>query len=183
MSVILPKQVWTSEGKLLFQESEKVTDLNWGRKIVKSLKETLERYGGIGLAAPQIGISQRVFAVNILQNNNHRPDIPKVGFKAYLNPEILSISSEINYDIEGCLSVFYGSLYGKVARGSYVKLKYLNIDGEEQMEEITHPFYTRVILHENDHLNGKIFLQQMKPEALSDLFWDETLDIRKKIPN
>jgi len=169
MAIILPKQVWTEEGKLLFQKSEKVTDFDQGRKIVKSLKETLERYGGVGLAAPQIGIPQRVFVVNITPNNNCHPDFPKIGFRAYLNPEILVASSETDYDTEGCLSIFYGTLYGRVGREKYIKLKYLDVNGEERIEEIEYPFHARVVLHENDHLNGKIFLQRMKPEDFSEL--------------
>jgi len=180
MAIVLPKQVWTEEGKLLFQKSEKVTDFNQTRKIVKSLKETLERYGGVGLVAPQIGISQRVFVVNISPNNKYHPDLPKIGFRAYLNPEILAVSSETNYDTEGCLSIFYGTLYGQIERGNFVKLKYLDTNGEEKKEEISHSFHTRVVLHENDHLEGKIFLQRMKPEDFSELSWNENLDIRKK---
>ena len=180
MAIILPKQVGTEEGKLLFQKSEKVTDFSEGRKIVKSLKETLERYGGVGLAAPQIGISQRVFIVNITPNNNYHPDLPKIGFRAYLNPEILAVSSETNYDTEGCLSIFYATLYGQVGREKYIKLKYLDVNGEEQIEEISQLFHARVVLHENDHLDGKIFLQRMRPEDFSELSWDENLDIRKK---
>ena len=101
MAITLPKQAWTEEGKLLFQKSKKLTDFSEGRKIVDSLRRTLERYGGVGLAAPQIGISQRVFIVNITPNNNYRLDVPKIGFRAYLNPEILAVSSETNYDTEG----------------------------------------------------------------------------------
>lgn len=179
MTAILPKQIWTEEGRLLFQKSEKVADFDQGRKIVNSLKKTLEHYGGAGLAAPQIGISQRVFAVNIMPDNYY-PDLPKIGFRAFLNPEILAVSSKTNYDIEACLSVFYGTLYGQVERKSYVKLKYLDVNGEEQIEEINHSLYARVVLHENDHLDGKIFLQRISPENFSELFWYESLDIRKK---
>lgn len=68
MAVILPKQAGTPEGELLFQESDKITKLSEGVKIVNSLKETLNYYGGVGLAAPQIGISRKVFIVNL------RPD-------------------------------------------------------------------------------------------------------------
>ena len=180
MAITLPKQAWTEEGKLLFQKSKKLTDFSEGRKIVDSLRRTLERYGGVGLAAPQIGISQRVFIVNITPNNNYRLDVPKIGFRAYLNPEILAVSSETNYDTEGCLSIFYGTLYGRIERSNYVKLKYLDVDGEEQIGEISQHFHARVVLHENDHLDGKIFLQRMKPEDFSELSWDENLDIRKK---
>jgi peptide deformylase len=180
MAIILPKQVWTEEGELLFQKSEKVTDFEQTRKIVDSLKKTLTRYGGVGLAAPQIGISQRVFVVNISPKNDYHPDLPKIGFRAFLNPEILAVSSEANYNSEGCLSIFYGTLYGPVERANYVKLKYLDINGEEKIEEIDQPFYVRVVLHENDHLDGKIFLQRMSPENFSKLSWNENLDIRNK---
>ena len=170
MAIILPKQIGTESGKLLFQKSEKVADFDQGREIVDSLKETLEHYGGVGLAAPQIGILQRVFVV----------DLPKIGFRAYLNPEILEASSETNSDLEGCLSVFYGTLYGQVRRSSYLKLKYLDVNGEERIEEVNHLLQARVVLHENDHLGGKIFLQRMKEEDFSKLYWEENLDVRKK---
>lgn len=180
MEVILPKQIGTEEGKLLFKKSEKIEDFDEGRKIVNLLKESLERYRrGVGLAAPQIGISKRVFIINIRPTENH-PELPQIGFRAYLNPEILSVSSEINRDFEGCLSIFYATLYGIVERPSYVKLKYLDLNGEEQIEEILHPFQARIILHEYDHLEGKIFLQRMKPEDLSELIWQEQLDLRKR---
>jgi len=179
MGIILPKQLGTEEGKLLFQKSEEVEDFDQGREIVDSLKKTLEHYGGVGLAAPQIGISRRVFVVNIMPTKNY-PQLPEIGFCAYLNPEIIAVSSEVNSDLEGCLSIFYATLYGRVERSSWVRLKYRDIKGEEQIEEINHPFYTRVILHENDHLDGKVFLQRMKEEDFSKLYWEENLDIRKR---
>ena len=178
MGIILPKQAGTEEGKLLFQKSEKVEDFDQGREIVDSLKKTLEHYGGVGLAAPQIGISRRVFIVNIMPTKDD-PQLSKIGFRAYLNPVILAVSSEVNSDSEGCLSIFYATLYGRVERSSWARLKYQDIKGEEQIEEINHPFHTRVVLHENDHLNGKVFLQRMKEEDFSKLYWEENLDIRK----
>jgi peptide deformylase len=179
MKAILPKQIWTDEGKLLFQKSEKITNFDEGREIVNHLKKTLDRYGGVGLAAPQIGISKRVFAVN-LDPDRGNANLPKIGFRAFINPEILSISSDTNYDTEGCLSVFYGTLYGNVERKSYAKVKYLDVKGEERIEDINHPFYTRVVLHENDHLDGKVFLQRITPENFLNLSWKEDLDIRNK---
>ncbi|MEA1940404.1 MAG: peptide deformylase [Candidatus Caldatribacteriota bacterium] len=180
MSIILPKQAWTEEGRLLFQKSEKVEDFDKGREIVDSLKKTLEHYGGVGLAAPQIGISRRVFIVNITPIKDY-PQLPKIDFRAYLNPEIIAVSSEVNSDMEGCLSIFYATLYGQVDRSSWVRLKYKDIKGEEQIEEINHPFHARVVLHENDHLDGKVFLQRIGEGDFSKLYWEENLDIRKKI--
>lgn len=178
MGIVLPKQVGTEEGRLLFQKSKKIEDLDEGREIVHSLRKNLEHYGGVGLAAPQIGISRRVFIVNIVSAGNNL-QLPEIGFHAYLNPEILAVSSEINSDSEGCLSVFYATLYGWVERPNSVRLRYMDMKGEERIEEIDYSFHTRVILHENDHLDGKVFLQRMREENFSKLHWEESLDIRK----
>jgi len=180
MAIILPKQVGTEEGKLLFQRAEEVKDFDKSKEIVKFLKGTLEYYGGMGLAAPQIGISKRVFALNIRPTEKY-PHLPKIGFKAYFNPKILTISSDSDKDSEGCLSIFYGTLYGLVKRPNKLKVKYLNIEGEEQVEEIIHPLQSRIILHEKDHLDGKIFLQRIEKDDFSKLYWNEKLDIKKMV--
>jgi peptide deformylase len=65
MAIILPKQIGIKEGKLLFQKSNKVKDFDQGKEIVSSLKETLEHYGGVGLAAPQIGTSELYWEENL----------------------------------------------------------------------------------------------------------------------
>lgn len=179
MSVILPKQVGTLEGKLLFQESEKVEDFEKAQEVVDSVKETLDYYGGVGLAAPQIGISKQIFIVDLNMIENPQEGIePK--FLTYINPQIIETSSEEDSDLEGCLSVIYGSLYGSVGRPRAVKVKYQNEEGEEQIVDIESPLHSRVIQHEYDHLRGKIFLQRMKPSDLSRLIWEEERDIRKR---
>ncbi len=183
MKVILPKQVGKEDGKVLFLKSEPVKDLKEAEEIVKILKETMKYYGGVGLAAPQVGILKRVFVINIESNERYSQKIPNIGFKAYINPKILECSLETNIDLEGCLSVFYATLYGKVERPNYLKIKYLDLEGKEKTEKTIHPFQTRVILHENDHLDGIIFLQRMKKEDFSDLIWEEKFDIRKRTKN
>ncbi len=179
MNVVLPKQIWTNEGDLLAKKAEEVFDMEEGREIAEKLKKTLLYYGGVGLAAPQIGISKRVFAVNIMPDKDY-PDFPKIGCRVYFNPQILEVSSEKNFSIEGCLSVLYGSLYGEVERRDFLKIKYTDIYGKKNEEETVHPFHTRVILHENDHLDGKVFLEKIDKEKMQTLFWDESLDIRKR---
>lgn len=179
MAVILPKQIGTREGKVLFHKSENILNLDQGREIVASLKETLEHYGGVGLAAPQIGILKRVFIVNIMPTRNSA-ELPKIGFRAYINPEILQTSSETHRDFEGCLSVFYATVYGLVGRATSLKMKYVDTHGEEQTDDISHPFHARVVLHEHDHLEGKIFFQRIKTGDFSEFYWEEQLDIRKK---
>lgn len=179
MPPILPKQIGTEEGKLLFQKSEEVKNTEEALPIVKLLKETLDFYGGVGLAAPQIGILKRVFIVDI-KPSERRPNLRKIGFKAYINPQIRGLSSEVNKDVEGCLSVFYATLYGQVNRSNYLKIEYINQEGKRITEEIRDPFHARVVQHESDHLDGVIFLQRMEKEDFANLYWDENLDIRKK---
>ncbi len=178
MEPILPKQIGTEEGKLLFQKSEEVKNIEEAVEIVKLLKKTLDSYGGVGLAAPQIGISKKVFIVNI-KPSERRPNLEKIGFRAYINPQIREFSQEINRDVEGCLSVFYATLYGEVGRPSHLKIEYLNTEGKRTIEEIVDPFHARVVQHENDHLDGIIFLQRMEKEDFKTLYWNENLDIRE----
>jgi len=174
---ILPKQIGTKEGKILFEKAEKVKSFNEAERIVSLLKDSLDYYGGVGLAAPQIGISKRVFIVDI-QPTKKYPNMEKIGFVPYINPEI-KLSLKKNKDIEGCLSVIYGSLFGEVSRANSLKVKYFNLEGKEIFKEIKNSFHSRVVQHEFDHLEGKVFLQRMSFSDFPELVWDEEKDIRK----
>lgn len=179
MKAILPKQAGKEEGKILFQKAKEIRDLNEAKEIAKVLIETLKKYSGVGLAAPQIGISKRIFLIDIKATEKN-PNIKKeIREKIFVNPKILELSKETNIDFEGCLSVFYGSLYGKVERANSLKVEYLTLKGEKMIEEISDPFYARVFQHEFDHLNGVIFLQRMKEKDIPNLIWDEERDIRR----
>lgn len=179
MEPVLPKQIGTEEGRLLFEKSKEIKDFKEGKEIIKILKKTLDHYSGVGLAAPQIGTGKRAFIINIEPTPRY-PQAPEIGFRAYLNPRILELSSELNPGLEGCLSVFYGSLYGKVERAPRLKIEYFDREGNRKVEEIEDPFQARVIQHEYDHLNGKIFLQRMKSPDFAELIWDRKKDIRQK---
>ena len=179
MPPVLPNQIGTEEGKILFQRSEEVDSFNEGLKIIKLLKKTLDYYGGVGLAAPQIGVLKRVFIVDI-KPSKKRPHLDRIGFRAYINPQIKEFSQEINKDVEGCLSVFYATLYGAVERSNSLKVEYINQEGKKVIDEIVDPFHARVVQHENDHLDGIIFLQRMRKEDFATLYWNEDFDIRKK---
>jgi len=183
MSIILPKQVGTEEGRLLFNKSEEISDFKEAADIVKTLRETLDYYGGVGLAAPQIGIPKRIFIVDIKLTKRYSekyPDMKKIGFIPYVNPKILEISDDGNKGTEGCLSVLYGSFFGQVGRFDSLKIEYFDINGEKHLDDVEDMFHSRVIQHEFDHLEGEIFLQKMKPEDFPDLLWEEKKDIRKK---
>ena len=183
MAIILPKQLGTKEGELLSKKSEDVSNFKEAEEIIKSLKESLDHYGGVGLAAPQIGIAKRIFIVDIKLTERYKEKYPKmkeIGFKAYINPQISDFSSKNNKNPEGCLSVFYGTFYGNVKRANSLKIEYFDLAGKKQTDSIEDEFHSRVIQHEFDHLEGKNFLYQMESDDFLSVIWDEKLDIRKK---
>lgn len=125
--------------------------------LIQDLKDTLKVQSdpeGVGLAAPQVGINLRVFAIAFKDLN-----------RIVVNPEIISIEkgkekkknskSEI---LEGCLSLPH--YYGPLKRESYIKIKYLNEIGKEVIEEFK-DFNAQIVLHEIDHLNGFLFIDRL----------------------
>ncbi|MEP0813702.1 MAG: peptide deformylase [bacterium] len=108
-------------------------------KLASDMLETMIEANGIGLAAPQIGKSLRMFIATI-------GDEPRV----FVNPQILEREG---FDVgeEGCLS--FPGLYGMVERPTYIKVRYQDAEGREHIDEFE-GFPARVILHENDHLDG-----------------------------
>ena len=118
-------------------------------KLIKDMAETMYEADGVGLAAPQVGILQRIFVVDVFDD---------YGLRVFINPEILEVSGN-QLGEEGCLSV--PGEAAEVERPNYVKVKALNEKGEEFILEATE-LLARAILHENDHLNGKLFIDYLK---------------------
>lgn len=133
--------------------------------IARDLVDTLKCQKdpeGVGLAAPQIGKSLRLFAM-----------VWKGGFRVIINPEIISVEKsgssknpkKKNKNIlEGCLSI--PNYYGPLKRPSRIKIRFWDTDGKTQTEEFT-GFPAQIVQHEIDHLNGKLFtdeiIKQKKP--------------------
>lgn len=123
------------------------------RKLTDRMFATMDAASGVGLAAPQIGVSLRVIVVNA-------DDVRM----AIINPEIVSTSDETIIDEEGCLS--YSSYYGPVKRYQSVVVKGRSLEGKEVRVQ-AQDLLARVFQHEIDHLNGTLFLDRM--EDLSQL--------------
>ncbi len=137
----------------LLEVSKPVNEINDDtRQLLNDLLETMYANDGVGLAAPQIGIHQRVLVVDI-----HSPDAERPSGEEpirMINPEFLSREGELTWD-EGCLSVPGES--GEVTRASKVHLRYFDENGDEC--EIEAEGLTAVALqHEIDHLDGKLFV-------------------------
>lgn len=119
------------------------------KKIAQDLIDTMLDENGLGLAAPQVGISRRMIALDAGEERGH----PFV----VLNPEILESSGKSVRE-EGCLS--FPAIYGKIERPEKVKIRALKMDGSIMEAELT-GLESRAFQHELDHLNGKLFIDRM----------------------
>ena len=125
--------------------------------LLADMKETMAAKNGAGLAAPQIGVSQRLVIFGV-DHNPRYPDAEPVPFTVLVNPKIVVLTREIEEDWEGCLSV--PGMRGVVPR--YKKLRYsgFDVDGNP-FERIAEGFHARVVQHECDHLDGILYPQRM----------------------
>jgi peptide deformylase len=123
----------------------------WLPHLEARLRATLEREQGVGLAAPQIGLSRRV----ILVQRQDKSDDPAQGpIELVLNPEILELGDDCVVGWEGCLSVPAG--FGQVERPASIVVAY-DLLGGEQLEERVEGWTARIFQHEIDHLDGVLF--------------------------
>jgi len=127
--------------------------------LVRNMHATQAQQGGIGLAAPQVGLSRRLFVVDI--SSVERGSSPAV----YINPEIIGTYGEV-VDEEGCLS--FPGIHLDVRRARQVGLRYLDLDGRERTLDAD-GLLARVVLHEFDHLEGRLFVDTLTEEARADV--------------
>lgn len=153
------RKVLQSTDPKLRQVSKPVVKID--RKIlslIQDLKDTLrvqKEPEGVGLAAPQIGKNLRVFLISYEKTD-----------RVVINPEVIE-SRNIKHGarnvkkgeiMEGCLSL--PNFYGPLERVNYVKVKYLDENGEEKTEEFK-DFFAQIVLHEIDHLEGILFIDRL----------------------
>ncbi|MBE0661052.1 MAG: peptide deformylase [Bacteroidales bacterium] len=112
--------------------------------------------GGVGIAAPQVGINRRI----ILVQRFDKEDEP---FEAYFNPVILSKSTETVTHDEGCLSI--PGCRGPVERPDMIEIKYIHPEGNEVIETVQ-GFTARIFQHEIDHLDGILYTDLLKADSL-----------------
>ncbi|WP_185868632.1 peptide deformylase [Blattabacterium cuenoti] len=123
------------------------------KQLIQDMFETVKKVNGIGLSAPQIGKSIRIFIVNtsLLNKNNKTIHYQKV----FINAKILRIHGKETLFNEGCLSI--PGIMGNIKRKSQVLIEYYNQKWEKRKENIS-GMRARIILHEYDHLEGKLFI-------------------------
>ena len=122
------------------------------RKLMADMLDTMYDAPGIGLAAPQIGVTQRIIVVDVTKNDDERMPYQMV------NPEITWHSDEMLDYEEGCLSL--PEQYAQVKRPDKIRVKYLDPDGQAQEIEASGILAT-CIQHEMDHLDGVLFVDHI----------------------
>lgn len=126
--------------------------------LIDDLIETAYHANGVGIAAPQVGNTERVFIISSHPNVRY-PDAPELEPTAIINPEIISKSEETVKGWEGCLSI--PGIRGLVPRAKTVRARYTTRDGKTEEKEFT-DFVARVFQHELDHLDGVLFLDRVE---------------------
>ena len=134
----------------LHRVADKVnTVTNSTRKLIADMAETMYAAPGVGLAATQVDVHQRIIVVDISETNNN--------LQVFINPELISSSGESDCE-EGCLSV--PGIYEKVRRFEHITVKAQNVKGELFTLEAS-GLLAVCIQHEMDHLMGKVFVEYL----------------------
>jgi peptide deformylase len=128
------------------------------QQLIDNMFDTMQEYHGIGLAAPQVHESVRIFVAG-LEKEDERTGETSIVPMAIVNPEITPLGRDLVEDWEGCLSI--PDIRGKVPRNRRVRVRGFGRDGEPLDMELE-DFQARVFQHEHDHLNGVLFLDRMK---------------------
>ena len=138
---------------VLKQVSAPVTEVDDAlRALMDDMLETMYAAPGIGLAAIQVGVPQRVIVMDLAREGEEAAP------RYFVNPEIVWSSEETLPYEEGCLSV--PEIYDEIERPAKVKLRYLNYQGEA-VEEDAEGLYAVCIQHEMDHLEGVLFIDHL----------------------
>ena len=128
------------------------------QKFIDDMVETMKEYDGVGLAADQVHTSKQIAVLEVADNPRY-PEKPKVPLTVLVNPKITPLTEDTDDDWEGCLSI--PDLRGKVPRYRNIRVQALDRNGKE-LDFIANDFHARVIQHEWDHLNGKVYLDRMR---------------------
>jgi len=143
------RTIRTDDDELLRKKSRPVKEITPGiLALLDDLTETMQKYDGAGLAAPQVGILRRVAVIDVGD---------ETGVTEIINPEIIECSGSL-IEREGCLSI--PGKAGMVDRPEYVKVRTLKRDGTEVVIE-AREMLARALCHEVDHLNGVLITDKI----------------------
>lgn len=137
------------------------------QNLIDNLIATVGQANGVGIAAPQVAESYRLFIVASRPNLRY-PTAPTMEPTAMINPQILAHSTEVVKGWEGCLSI--PQIRGYVPRYEAIEIEYTDRNGKLQKQELT-DFVARIFQHEYDHLNGIVFLDRL--ESTQDIITEQ----------
>lgn len=126
--------------------------------LVENMWETMYNANGVGLAAPQVGKPIRLFLVDTMQLEE--ADAGEPIKQAFINAEIIDEFGDMVSMEEGCLSI--PDIRGDVSRNQSIRIRYMDLEFNEHEKEF-HGFTARVIQHEYDHIEGKLFTEKLQP--------------------
>ena len=150
------------------------------QQFIDDMIETMREYQGVGLAAPQVHESVRLFVAGIARGDGDEPDADDVPEMALINPEISVVGRETVEDWEGCLSI--PDVRGRVPRARQIVVRAYDRAGK-RVEIKASNFTARVIQHETDHLDGILFFDRMKSfESLAFLEEFQRYHSRRDVP-
>ncbi len=147
--------------EVLRQKAKKVTRVDAAvRKLAQDMLDTMYASNGVGLAAPQVGVSKRVFVIDVSSEDDPRKPI------VFINPEIIDSEGEL-VGTEGCLS--FPNVFFEVKRFQRITVKYTNLKGDNVKLVAEGNLFCRAIQHELDHLNGELFIDKPTNKLVADI--------------
>jgi peptide deformylase len=154
------RQVLRMGDERLLQRAAEVREFGTPQlqELLADMRDTMREYKGVGLAAPQIGVSLRVVIFG-MQSSPRYPDAEAVPDTVLINPVITPLTREMEEDWEGCLSV--PGMRGMVPRHRSVHYRGYDEHGEP-VDRIVTGFHARVVQHECDHLDGILYPMRMR---------------------
>ncbi len=130
--------------------------------LLADMHESMKHYGGIGIAAPQIGVDLQVAMIELIGFNRYGEEV-NLPLTFFINPHIQFLTEEKQGFWEGCLSV--PGLRGFVERPKRIKVTYMDRNGNPQ-EMLAEGFLATVLQHELDHLNGVLYIDRVQDSKL-----------------
>ena len=137
------------------QEIDLSVDYDDIKRLVLDMKDTVIATNGVGIAAPQVGVLKRIILVKDPETDD---------FFEMINPEITWTSFDKQYEYEGCLSVLDEQgkpIHKRVVRYDRLNVKWEDLNGIKHEKRISNRLLSRIIQHEVDHLNGKLFIDYL----------------------
>ena len=164
-----PQEIIQLGNPLLRQYAKRVEEVNTKeiQTLIKHLIDTCQSSKGVGIAAPQIGISQAIMIMASYPSERY-PNAPLMEPTALINPSIIAHSQTKEKDWEGCLSI--PGIRAQVPRYEWVDVSYITAEGKRE-EKRFEGFLARIFQHEFDHLIGKVFLDSI--ESTQDVVMEQ----------